>query len=118
VRGLEVAEIYDIEPWATDHLNPRGLIFCYPCNDSDDRDKKEENIPEDDIFPDPDAKDIWYAHQLSNDACASQTILNIVLNLKGVEMENLLKQFHADTCKMDPIVSYRYDFIQASNRWH
>lgn len=29
VKNISLVELYDIEPWATDHLLPHGLIFCY-----------------------------------------------------------------------------------------
>ncbi|KAI0086765.1 cysteine proteinase [Irpex rosettiformis] len=100
IRGLEVTEIYDIEPWATDHLKPRGLIFCYPFDD----DEGIQNDPDGELSLDPDAENIWYAYQLSNDTCASQAVLNVVLNLTGVDMEGDLRRFSSETTKMDPIM--------------
>lgn len=99
VRGLEVVEIYDIEPWAVNHLDIRGLIFCYPCAD-DQSEAKPDYLD----FPDPDAEAVWYAHQLSTDACASQAILNVVLNLDDVKLSPELRAFHDDTRQMDPLV--------------
>lgn len=99
-----MTEIYDIEPWAIEHLNPRGLIFCFPCDDESDS-KRATARNEDVEYPDPDAENVWYAHQLSTDTCASQAILNVVLNLNGVEMSPELRNFAVDTAKMSPVVS-------------
>ena len=99
MSGLEVVEIYDIEPWAVNHLDIRGLIFCYPCGD----DGAGTSDAHDDVV-DPDADDVWFAHQLSTDACASQAILNVALNLEGVDMSPSLREFYQDTERMSPLV--------------
>lgn len=97
IRGLEVVELYDIEPWAVDHLrNLRGLIFCFLWN-------KDAHHPAD--FEDPAAERVWFANQLIDDACASQAILNIVLNCPDVDIGGGLKRFRAETEKMSAVVS-------------
>ena len=101
VRGLAVTELYSVEPFATDHINPYGLIFCYLCEE--DPNAKQEFSPEDDL-DDPDAHSIWFANQLSDDACSSQAILNVLLNCRGVDLGPELKEFAADTEKMSPVV--------------
>ena len=70
--------------------------------------KEQENESKDtysDSSLDPDAEDVWFAYQLSSDTCASQAVLNVVLNLKDIETEDELKTFSSDTSKMDPVVS-------------
>ncbi|TBU21572.1 cysteine proteinase [Dichomitus squalens] len=101
VRGLAVTELYSVEPFATDHLNPHGLIFCYLCEE--DTSAKPEFTAEDDL-DDPDARSIWFANQLSDDACSSQAILNVLLNCQGVDLGPVLKEFAADTEKMSPVM--------------
>lgn len=102
VSGLEVTELYSVEPFATDHLNPYGLVFCYLCED--DSALKNEYEGSSDL-DDPDARSIWFANQLSDDACASQAILNVLFNCKGVNLGRELREFAADTEKMSPVVS-------------
>ena len=97
-------ELYSVEPYETDHLNPYGLIFCYLCSDGVDTAKDLD--PSED-FDDPDARSIWFANQLSDDACASQAILNVLLNCKNIRLGAPLKEFAADTEGMSPIVSIR-----------
>lgn len=99
VCGLEVTEVYDIAPWAIDHLNPRGLIFCYLCPEGSIDDEDETHDP-----PDPDAEHVWFAHQLSDDACASQALLNIIFNCEDAELGDQLDAFLADTRNMSPEV--------------
>lgn len=99
VQDLEVVEVYDIAPWAIDHLNPRGLIFCYLC--PEDVSGEDEDTYD---ASDPDAEDIWFAHQLSDDACASQALLNVIFNCENVELGDILHTFLSDTRKMSPKV--------------
>ncbi len=101
IRGLEVTELYSVEPFATDHLNPYGLIFCYLCEDSPGA--QDDTTISDDL-EDSDARAIWFANQLSDDACSSQAILNVLLNCKGVDIGSELREFAADTEKMSPVV--------------
>ena len=103
VRGLEVTELYSVEAFATDHLNPYGLIFCYLCENGTD--VSGDSVASDDL-DDPDARAIWFANQLSEDACASQAILNVLLNCRGVDIGAHLREFAADTEKMSPVVCF------------
>ncbi|KZT66892.1 cysteine proteinase [Daedalea quercina L-15889] len=96
VRGFEVTEIYDIEPWATDHLQPLGLIFCYMCNDPDGANTSE--------FEDEDAERVWFANQLSDDACASHALLNVLLNCPQVDLGEELREIQVVTAEMSPVM--------------
>ncbi|KAH9847083.1 cysteine proteinase [Lenzites betulinus] len=100
VRGLEVIELYSVEAHETDHLNPYGLIFCYLCDSSSDSAELDSN----EELNDPDARSIWFANQLSEDACASQAMLNVLLNCKGVDVGPVLRRFAADTDEMSPVM--------------
>lgn len=95
IRNLELIEMYDIEPWAVDHLNPRGLIFCFLW-------RKDSHRPTD--FDDPAAERVWFANQLSDDACASHAILNVVLNCPDIDIGDPLRSFKQDTERMSPVV--------------
>jgi ubiquitin carboxyl-terminal hydrolase L5 len=95
IKGLEVVEIYDIEPWAVDHIKPRGLFFCFLWH-------KDNHRPGD--FKDPAADRVWFANQLIDDACASQAILNVALNCPEIEIGEQLRNFRDDTETMSPVV--------------
>ncbi|KAI0349384.1 cysteine proteinase [Trametes cingulata] len=101
VQGLEVTELYSVEPYETDHLNPYGLIFCYLC---DGESNAADDLPADEELDDPDARSIWFANQLSDDACASLAILNVLLNCKRIELGPVLTDFAADTNEMSPVM--------------
>ncbi|KAJ6532806.1 hypothetical protein B0H10DRAFT_2148262 [Mycena sp. CBHHK59/15] len=49
--------------------------------------RKDAHRPGD--FDDPAAERVWFANQLSDDACASLAILNVVLNCPDIEMKGL-----------------------------
>ncbi|KAI0067512.1 cysteine proteinase [Artomyces pyxidatus] len=95
IRGVEVVEIYDIEPWAVNHLSPHGLIFCFLWH-------KDHHRPTD--FEDPAAERVWFANQLSDDACASLAILNVLLNCPNCDLGQQLTDFRDDTAQMSPVV--------------
>ncbi|KAF7365050.1 Ubiquitin carboxyl-terminal hydrolase isozyme L5 [Mycena venus] len=97
IRGLELVELYDIEPWAVDHLHPRGLVFCFLW-------RKDAHRPSD--FDDPAAERVWFANQLSDDACASLAILNIALNTPDIEIGEELTMFRQETESMSPVVGF------------
>ncbi|KAG7442154.1 cysteine proteinase [Guyanagaster necrorhizus] len=93
VKHLEIVELYDIEPWAVDHLHPYGLVFCF-------RWRKDTHRPAE--FKDPAAEHVWFANQLSDDACASQAILNILFNCSNVNIGKDLSDFKEYTREMSP----------------
>ncbi|KAI0665570.1 cysteine proteinase [Trametes maxima] len=101
VSGLEVIELYGIEPCDTDHLNPYGLIFCYLCDSNPD---PADPLSAEVELEDTDARPIWFANQLSNDACASLAILNVLLNCNNVELGPDLEEFAADTHEMSSVM--------------
>ncbi|KAF8152298.1 hypothetical protein B0H34DRAFT_800760 [Crassisporium funariophilum] len=95
INGLELVELYDIEPWAVDHLNPHGLIFCFMW-------RKDSHRPAD--FDDPAAERVWFANQLSDDACATHAILNVLLNCPNIDIGEEMRNFRAETEMMSPVM--------------
>jgi ubiquitin carboxyl-terminal hydrolase L5 len=97
VQGCQVNELYSIEPWATDHLRPQGLIFCFLW-------RKDAHRPAD--FNDPDAERVWFANQLNDDSCASLALLNVLFNTHDIALGQKLRDFRADTEQMSSVVCY------------
>ncbi|KZS87799.1 cysteine proteinase [Sistotremastrum niveocremeum HHB9708] len=95
VRGLEVEEVLSVDSWALDVLSPRGLIFCFLWHN--DQRRREE-------FADPDAADVWFAHQLSDDACATQAILNVLLNCDDVDLGEELMSFREESREFTGVI--------------
>ncbi|KAJ7644005.1 ubiquitin C-terminal hydrolase [Roridomyces roridus] len=95
IRRVELIELYDIEPWAVEHLSPRGLVFCFLW-------RKDNHRPSD--FADPAAARVWFANQLSDDACASLALLNIALNCPDLAVGEELEEFRRETEGMSPVM--------------
>jgi hypothetical protein len=66
--------------------------------------RKDAHRPSD--FDDPAAERVWFANQLSDDACASLAILNIALNCPDIEIEEELTMFKQETESMSPVVGF------------
>ncbi|KAJ6576285.1 hypothetical protein B0H10DRAFT_2199126 [Mycena sp. CBHHK59/15] len=96
IRGVELIELFDIEPDGVAHLTLRGHMFCFLWH-------KDAHCACD--FADPVAERVWFANQLSGDACALLALLNIVFNCPDVnrgmefrrEMEGM-SLWPADLC--------------------
>ncbi|XP_006457111.1 hypothetical protein AGABI2DRAFT_212373 [Agaricus bisporus var. bisporus H97] len=95
VERVEVVELYDIEPWAVDHLDPHGLIFCFTWH-------KDAHRPTD--FEDPTAERVWFANQLSDDACATHAILNVLFNCPDIQLGTELETFRNETQEFSPVM--------------
>ncbi|KIY44704.1 cysteine proteinase [Fistulina hepatica ATCC 64428] len=94
-QKLQLVELYDIEPWAVDHLHPHGLIFCFLW-------QGDAHRPSD--FRDPAADQVWFANQLVDDGCASYAFLNVLMNCPDVYIGQNLTEFRADTEQMSPVM--------------
>ena len=93
-QGLQVVELYDIEPWASENLHPiYGLVFCFLWRRDNDAPKKPNGLEE----GEDDSAKLWYANQLSDDACASMAILNVLLNVEEVNVGEKLREFRDET---------------------
>ncbi|KIY61595.1 cysteine proteinase [Cylindrobasidium torrendii FP15055 ss-10] len=104
ISGLDFVELYDIEPSAVDHLRPHGLICCFlwrkdapsrPARPTDGASKDADELgPE----------SVWFANQLSDDACASQAILNVLFNCPDVRLGSEMTFFKEETKGMSPVM--------------
>ncbi|KAJ3501140.1 hypothetical protein NLJ89_g9475 [Agrocybe chaxingu] len=55
-------------------------------------------------FDDPAAERVWFANQLSDDACATHAILNVLLNCPHVDVGEDLRAFRRETEGMSPVM--------------
>lgn len=69
-----------------------GLIFLFKwqSDEADDRVQLEES------------EDIYFARQMINNACATQAILNILLNCQDITLGDTLRQFKEFTMALPP----------------
>ena len=92
------------------NINPPDYFYSVLCNFAVTRkyySKIKNKFGGKGDLDDPDARSVWFlfANQLSDDACASQAILNVLFNCKGIELGPELRNFALDTEKMSPVVS-------------
>ncbi|CAD5234707.1 UNVERIFIED_CONTAM: Ubiquitin carboxyl-terminal hydrolase isozyme L5, partial [Eudyptes robustus] len=95
VSGVQVEELYTLE---LDHLRElapiHGLIFLFKYHVGEE--------PTGQVVPN--ASGVYFAQQVISNACATQAILNLLLNVKSdeVNLGNILEQFYAFSKDMDP----------------
>lgn len=97
IEGIEVEEVYDIQ-WGLDSLHPKGLILCFNW-------RNDSHHTSD--FQDSAAKDVWFANQLEDDACASLAILNIVCNRQDIRLGEEIGALKIETMEMSSKVNER-----------
>jgi hypothetical protein len=93
VRGVKVNEVYDMDDNAMAMLPKpvHALIFLFRYQ-STDKTKLETECP----------KQVWYAEQVPDFACATFALLNIINNIPGLEMGQQLRAFKQRTQDMTP----------------
>jgi len=77
-----------------------GLIFLFQWQQqgsSSSLDNKKECLAEDQI-----PEGLFFAHQVTTNACATQAILSVVLNTTGVELGSTLSEFRDFTASFPP----------------
>lgn len=95
VTGVQVEELYSLDLPHLRELSPiHGLIFLFKYHAGEGAngtiDKEAENI--------------YFAQQVINDACATQAIINLLLNVEheDVNLGELLEEFKNFSIDMDP----------------
>jgi len=106
VSGVQVEELYDLEQEHLDRIKPVfGLIFLFKYQASPVDPATQTLItPED-----PRSEHIYFARQMINNACGTQAILNLILNLDdkvtaahGITLGDELKNFKEFTQGLPP----------------
>ncbi|MFH4983251.1 hypothetical protein AB6A40_009960 [Gnathostoma spinigerum] len=97
VTGVQVEELYSLEHEQFVNLKPvHGLIFLFKWRAGDE--------PSGDFVLDN--KKIFFAQQVIQNACATQALINMLLNLKpesGVSLGPVLEEFKSFTNGFDPM---------------
>ena len=97
--GIQVEEL-----WSAEDIDPsikpvHGLIFLF---------KWQKGAPKRECLQAHEAPHVFFANQVINNACATQAILSILLNLdsgiKGVDIGRRLKEFKEFTHQLPPQV--------------
>jgi len=91
VEGILVEEIYDLSEEALENLKPvYGLIFLFNWV------KNEAAVDMDAI------KNMFFAKQMVQNACATQAILGILLNREEIKLGTELENFKQNSKDLDP----------------
>jgi ubiquitin carboxyl-terminal hydrolase L5 len=94
VKGVSVEEVYTLDD--EDHLRQlghiHGLIFLFRYTKN-----TEQRATLVDFDP-----ELFYARQVVTNACGTQALLSVVLNIPGLEMTNELKEFKEFAVALDP----------------
>ncbi|WPG97376.1 Hypothetical protein R9X50_00015100 [Acrodontium crateriforme] len=95
VKGAKVQEVYslDDEMLAILPQPVYALIFLFRYRDIDKQDQETGTCP----------KDVWFANQVPDFACATFALLNIINNIPGLDMGHELRTFKEFTKDMDPL---------------
>ena len=93
VHGVKLNEVYSLEnnDLVTLPQPVHALIFLFRYQ-ATDKDKLETECP----------KQVWYAEQVPDFACATFALLNIVNNIPNLEMGEELRTFKESTLEMTP----------------
>ncbi|KAL4882327.1 hypothetical protein BJY04DRAFT_217246 [Aspergillus karnatakaensis] len=93
VTGVKVQEVFSVEDDALPNLNRPvyGVIFLFRWHE-DDPEKQEASCPE----------GLWFANQTTSNACASVALLNIVNNIEGADLGDILQSFREFTMPFTP----------------
>jgi ubiquitin carboxyl-terminal hydrolase L5 len=96
VTGLQVEEIYSIDSASFERLRPvHGLIFLFKW--------RAEERQTGTVVQDSRLERLFFAKQVIKNACATQAILNILLNChhSDIDLGSTLSQFKDFTATMD-----------------
>ena len=93
VKGAEVVEVpcLDAADIEKQYGNIHGLIFLFKWKPV----KREVNVV--------DAPHVYFAKQIVGNACATQAIINILLNADGIDVGTELSDFKSFTLPLDPV---------------
>ena len=96
VTGVQVEELFSLDLESCSHLKPiYGLIFLFKC--------VSDTTAEGSIVQDNRLDNIFFARQVISNACATQAIISILLNMndKAVELGDNLTEFKIFSSSFD-----------------
>ena len=95
VKECQFEEIISLDEGTLSQLGKiHGLVFLFRWRKSDYKDDERECSKE---------SDVYFAKQTVQNACATQAILNILMNCKDtVDIGDMLKEFRSFTSQMSP----------------
>uniref|UniRef100_A0AAR2KP13 ubiquitinyl hydrolase 1 n=1 Tax=Pygocentrus nattereri TaxID=42514 RepID=A0AAR2KP13_PYGNA len=101
VKGVQVEEIYDLQSKCQGPVY--GFIFLFKwIEERRSRRKVSTLVDETSVIDDDIVNDMFFAHQLIPNSCATHALLSVLLNCSGVELGNTLSRMKAFTKGFNP----------------
>lgn len=101
VKGVQVEEIYDLQSKCQSPVY--GFIFLFKwIEERRSRRKVSTLVDETSVIDDDIVNDMFFAHQLIPNSCATHALLSVLLNCSGVELGSTLSRMKAFTKGFSP----------------
>ncbi|XP_068598850.1 ubiquitin carboxyl-terminal hydrolase BAP1 [Brachionichthys hirsutus] len=101
VKGVQVEEIYDLQSKCQSPVY--GFIFLFKwIEERRSRRKVNTLVDETSVIDEEIVNDMFFAHQLIPNSCATHALLSVLLNCSGVELGNTLSRMKAFTKGFSP----------------
>uniref|UniRef100_A0A671T381 Ubiquitin carboxyl-terminal hydrolase n=1 Tax=Sinocyclocheilus anshuiensis TaxID=1608454 RepID=A0A671T381_9TELE len=101
VKGVQVEEIYDLQSKCQSPVY--GFIFLFKwIEERRSRRKVSTLVDETSVIDDEIVNDMFFAHQLIPNSCATHALLSVLLNCSGVELGTTLSRMKAFTKGFSP----------------
>ncbi|XP_030633004.1 ubiquitin carboxyl-terminal hydrolase BAP1 isoform X1 [Chanos chanos] len=101
VKGVQVEEIYDLQSKCQSPVY--GFIFLFKwIEERRSRRKVSTLVDETSVIDDEIVNDMFFAHQLIPNSCATHALLSVLLNCSGVELGATLSRIKAFTKGFSP----------------
>ncbi|XP_056304093.1 ubiquitin carboxyl-terminal hydrolase BAP1 isoform X1 [Danio aesculapii] len=101
VKGVQVEEIYDLQSKCQSPVY--GFIFLFKwIEERRSRRKVSTLVDETSVIDDDIVNDMFFAHQLIPNSCATHALLSVLLNCSGVELGMTLSRMKAFTKGFNP----------------
>lgn len=101
VKGVQVEEIYDLQSKCQSPVY--GFIFLFKwIEERRSRRKVNTLVDETSVIDEDIVNDMFFAHQLIPNSCATHALLSVLLNCSGVELGTTLSRIKAFTKGFSP----------------
>uniref|UniRef100_A0A8C6PDM9 ubiquitinyl hydrolase 1 n=1 Tax=Nothobranchius furzeri TaxID=105023 RepID=A0A8C6PDM9_NOTFU len=101
VKGVQVEEIYDLQSKCQSPVY--GFIFLFKwIEERRSRRKVNTLVDETSVIDEEIVNDMFFAHQLIPNSCATHALLSVLLNCSGVELGTTLSRIKAFTKGFSP----------------
>uniref|UniRef100_A0A1A7YB47 Ubiquitin carboxyl-terminal hydrolase n=1 Tax=Iconisemion striatum TaxID=60296 RepID=A0A1A7YB47_9TELE len=101
VKGVQVEEIYDLQSKCQSPVY--GFIFLFKwIEERRSRRKVNTLVDETSVIDEEIVNDMFFAHQLIPNSCATHALLSVLLNCSGVELGTTLSRIKAFTKGFNP----------------